>query len=90
MKVLFIVPHEDDEVFIGGPMILNLAHNPSYEIYVFISTNGDYYPFENSIRVKESVDGLLSMGVNKENIFFGGYGDSWKGKHIYNSSQIQQ
>lgn len=90
MKVLFIVPHEDDEVFIGGPMILNLAHTPSYEIYVFISTNGDYYPFENSIRVKESVDGLMSMGVNKENIYFGGYGDSWKGKHIYNSSQNQQ
>lgn len=85
-KVLFIVPHEDDEVFVGGPMILNLTHDPSYEVFVFIATNGDYYPFENEIRIKESLEGLKLMGVAKGKIFFGGYGDSWKGTHIYNSS----
>lgn len=36
-KVLFIVPHEDDEVFVGGPMILNLTQDPSYEVFVFIA-----------------------------------------------------
>lgn len=85
-KVLFIVPHEDDEVFVGGPMILNLTQDPSYEVFVFIATNGDYYPFENGIRIKESLAGLKLMGVAKDKIFFGGYGDSWKGTHIYNSS----
>ena len=68
-KVLFIVPHEDDEVFVGGPMILNLTQDPSYEVFVFIATNGDYYPFENGIRIKESLAGLKLMGVAKDKIF---------------------
>lgn len=85
-KVLFFVPHEDDEVFVGGPMIINLTKSKNYEVSVFIATNGDYYPFENRLRIKESLDGLNLMGVKKHNIYFGGYGDCWKKSHIYNSS----
>ena len=84
-KVLFIVPHEDDEVFVGGPMIMNLTKDFNYEVFVFIATNGDYYPFENGIRIKESLNALDMMGVKGDHIIFGGYGDCWRGTHIYNS-----
>ena len=83
-KVLFVVPHEDDEVFVGGPMLMNLTKDPNYDVYVFIATNGDYYPFENALRVKESLNALGMMGVRGDHIIFGGYGDCWRGTHIYN------
>lgn len=85
-KVLFMVPHEDDEIFVGGPLLVNLTNSKDYETFVFIATNGDYYPFENKIRVQESLMVLKEIGVAESNIFFGGYGDCWQGKHIYNSA----
>ena len=86
-KVLFMVPHSDDEMFVGGPLLVELVKSNKYDVFVFIATNSDYYPFENSIRVSESLTVLEEIGVKKENIIFGGYGDKWLGKfHIYNSS----
>lgn len=84
-KILFLVPHEDDELFVGGAMLINLIRSEKYDPYVFIATNGDYYPSENEIRTRESLDVLYSIGMKKENIIFGGYGDCWQGTHIYNS-----
>lgn len=86
-KVLFIVPHEDDELFVGGAMLANLAVNPKYEVYVLIATNGDYNPEDSKIRVKESIDALSVFGIEKNNIIFAGYGDEWKGQHIYHSKE---
>lgn len=86
-KVLFMVPHEDDELFVGGPMLINLVRDKKYDVYVFISTNGDYYPYEYKERIEESIKVLNTIGVKKENIIFGGYGDCWNGKHIYNSEK---
>jgi len=84
-KVLFIVPHEDDELLIGGALLINLVRDNGYDVSVFIATNGDYNPLQHSTRIQESLCALRSIGVRMDHIFFGGYGDSWKGKHIYNS-----
>lgn len=84
-KVLFIVPHEDDELFVGGQLLINLARNNKYDVRIFITTNGDYYPYEHKYRIDESINVLKKIGIKENNIIFGGYGDCWKGKHIYNS-----
>jgi len=84
-KVLFIVPHQDDELFVGGPLLINLIRDNEYDVYVFIATNGDYYSYDHKLRIKESIKVLTSIGLKKDRIIFGGYGDCWKGKHIYNS-----
>ena len=84
-KVLFIVPHQDDELFVGGPLLINLIRDNEYDVYVFIATNGDYYPYEHSCRVRESIKVLTTIGLKEDRIIFGGYGDCWKGIHIYNS-----
>ncbi len=84
-KVLFIVPHEDDELFVGGGMLVNLAMDPSYEPFVLIATNGDYFPKESKTRIRESLAALKVLGIGKANVIFGGYGDEWQGEHIYHS-----
>ncbi len=84
-KVLFIVPHEDDELFVGGGMIMNLTGSGNYEVNLFIATNGDYFASDCRKRIYESTRALLMMGIHEENIIFGGYGDNWKSSHIYNS-----
>ena len=89
-QVLFIVPHEDDELFVGGPMILNLAQSKKYDTRVYIATNGDYYPFEHKMRIQESLDALEVMGVPGDHVYFGGYGDGWGDKHLYNSEDTKK
>lgn len=84
-KVLFLVPHEDDELFIGGPLLINLSRDKNYDVYVFIATNGDYYSYEHCHRIMESIDVLATIGLKKTRIIFGGYGDCWRGPHIYNA-----
>ena len=72
-KVLFLVPHQDDEIYIGASTILNYLHSGS-EIYVAYTTNGDYYREEDTeIRRREAKHVLTDMGVAEENIFFLGY-----------------
>lgn len=84
-KALFLVPHEDDELFVGGPLLINLSRSDEYEVFVFIATNGDSVPYESKCRIKESLKVLSAIGVKRDHIIFGGYGDSWDGVHIYNT-----
>ncbi|MCR4763456.1 MAG: PIG-L family deacetylase, partial [Lachnospiraceae bacterium] len=84
-RVLLLVPHEDDELLIGGPMLVNLCRG-GREVFVYIATNGDYYPFESAHRAHESLEALALMGVAPDHIIFGGYGDDWQGKALYDSA----
>ena len=84
-KVLFFVPHEDDELLIGGGLLVSLARDEKYDVNVVIATNGDYYPYEHPNRIEESISALNTMGIDNDHIIFLGYGDGWQGKHIYNS-----
>ncbi|MBR0140446.1 MAG: PIG-L family deacetylase [Firmicutes bacterium] len=88
-RVLLLVPHEDDEMLVGGPMLVNLSRS-GCEIFVFIATNGDYYPFESAARAEESLKALEMMGVPRDRVIFGGYGDSWRGKGIYDSGYDEE
>ncbi len=85
-KALFVVPHEDDELLIGGGMLVNLIDSREWDVYVLIVTNGDYYPFEAKTRIQESIDAMTYLGIPQNNILFLGYGDCWNGTHIYNSN----
>lgn len=84
-KILFVAPHEDDEIFIGGPMIVNLLRLPEYDVHLLMTTNGDSYSFEGKTRIKELLAATALIGLDSEHVHFAGYGDGWKGKHIYNS-----
>lgn len=84
-KVLLIVPHQDDELFVGGGLFRTLATCGGYEAYVVYMTNGDYFPHEARVRLREALRVLAEFGaVEESHVFFLGYGDGWKdGGHIY-------
>lgn len=84
-KVLLIVPHQDDELFVGGGLLRSLAKGGEYEAYVVYTTNGDFFPHEAEVRLGEAVRVLTAFaGMEESHIFFLGYGDGWKdGGHIY-------
>ena len=85
-KVLFVVPHFDDELLVGGSLLYDFAHSKEWETYVLYYTNGDYYHYEAAVRQKEAISSCEILGVDKNHIIYMGYGDRWKGeKHIYNS-----
>ncbi len=84
-RLLVIVPHQDDEINIALSLIYSITKEKKHEVFVLYSTNGDYYPWWNEMRISESVKVLAALGVPKENIIYLGYGDRWLGpKHIYN------
>lgn len=84
-RILIIVPHQDDEINIAGSMIVQLIKR-NMDVNILYTTNGDYHSYEGPIRLKECICCLNLLGVPEKNIYFLGYGDTWKGKrHIYNS-----
>lgn len=90
-KVLLVIPHQDDELFVGGGLLKIFAERKEYEIYVVFTTNGDFFPEEAEIRLKESLAVLTKLYVIPEkNISFLGYGDGWQGdRHLYNQQGMQ-
>lgn len=86
-NIMVLVPHQDDEAIILGGIFEEYVRMGS-EITVVYSTNGDYVvPAET--RFSESIAYMERMGVKKENIIFMGYGDSWKGEHLYNAQPYE-
>ncbi len=87
-KVLLIVPHQDDELFVGGGLLRSLAKGGDYEAYAVYTTNGDFFPHEAEVRLGEAVRVLTEFaGMEESHIFFLGYGDGWKdGGHIYHQA----
>ena len=84
-KALFIVPHPDDELNIGGSFLYDLVQK-SVDVYVIYTTNGDSNKENGNNRILQAYNSLESMGVKKQNIIFLGYPDGWNGTvHIYNS-----
>lgn len=90
-KVLLIVPHQDDELFIGGGLLKLFADSGDYDINVVFTTNGDFFPWEGEVRLRESLRVLTGLyGIEDKNISFLGYGDGWCGdKHLYNLPDAQ-
>lgn len=72
-RILFVVPHEDDEINLAGDL-LNRFSEEGYDVFVVYTTNGDY-EFKAETRVSEALRALATLGVSSENVFFLGYGD---------------
>ena len=88
VKVLVLVPHQDDEINVAGNNIKNF-NDFGAEVHVCYSTNGDYVlPAE--VRIGEAVAALKILGCLKENIHFLGYADSLNNnnkEHIFYSKE---
>ncbi len=85
-RVLFLVPHEDDDIAMAGGTI-KLYVDGGADVRVAFATNGDIGSDPN-VRVREALRGLQILGVPEENVTFLGYGDRWDYrtyKHIYHA-----
>ena len=83
-RALIIVPHQDDELILAGPFWDRLQNE--YEVFVAFTTNGDYDLKERiNGRLLEALDALGQLSIDATHVIFLGYGDKWKGTHIYNS-----
>ena len=85
-SVMFIVPHEDDEINMAGATIYG-AIQEGLDVYVVFLTNGDYeYTFD--VRRNESYQMAKEIGLPQENIIFLGFGDFIGHEIIQNKSAI--
>lgn len=73
-EIMVMVPHEDDEVLIAAGVIKSGIQNGD-TVKVVLVTNGDYEGLGET-RIQESIDALTYLGVEKDNIYFLGYGDT--------------
>ncbi len=88
-KIMIIVPHQDDELFLCGTIIGCLTRVGA-TIRVVFSTNGDYgNSFER--RYREACKALSHYNIKESDIIFLGYGDQWNTEygHIYNAPDDQ-
>lgn len=85
-SVMFIVPHEDDEINMAGATIYG-AIQEGLDVYVVFLTNGDYeYTFD--VRRNETYQMAKEIGLPQENIIFLGFGDFIGHEIIQNKSAI--
>ncbi len=90
-NVMIIIPHQDDDILLVGGLIEEYAKNKS-NVSVVFTTNGDADNIA-EIRMNESIKVLGNLGIEKDKIYFLGFGNRWKEKefengfvkHIYNS-----
>lgn len=74
LKVLVIVPHEDDEINTCGSL-LHMLSDCGSKITLVYTTNGDW-KYNADTRMREAVAAAAFLGVHEKNLFFLGYGDS--------------
>ena len=89
--VMIVVPHQDDDINLLGGLIEQYTDAGS-RLSVVFTTNGDRYGISET-RAKETLSVLTQLGVEKEDIYYLGFGDQWNAQtfgdeeitHIYNS-----
>ncbi len=74
-KVLFIVPHEDDDLNLAQGVIESYVKAGS-EVYVLFATNGDHTNTAKE-RLDEAVLAETANGVSPDHLIFLGYGNDW-------------
>ena len=74
LKVLAIVPHEDDEINTCAALLKALSECGA-DLTLVYTTNGDW-KYDALTRMKEASEAAGVLGVRKEQILFLGYGDS--------------
>lgn len=76
MKILFIAPHQDDEIIAAGGLIQKCI-NSNDDFKILFATNGDYQgPHMALKRYYESKHAFTFLGGSEDNIFYLGYGDT--------------
>ncbi len=82
-KILVMVPHQDDEINLFGGLYEIFEEDS--EVFVLFSTNGDWMVSAET-RIREAVNALDRMGVDRDHIILLGYGDSLTrgSTHMYN------
>lgn len=88
-KALILVPHEDDELFLAGTVIVELK-KMNCSVMVAFSTNGDNGHSADK-RITQCLKALKKLGINRSNVFFLGYGDGNVSEygHLYHAPQNQ-
>ena len=85
-KVMFIVPHQDDEMNMAASALIG-AIDEGLEVILVYTTNGDYeYSFD--IRQKEVYNMARIIGLPYENIIFLGFADNISNELFSNPEQI--
>lgn len=84
-KVMFVVPHQDDDLNLGAGVIDSYRAAGTQVKVVFLS-NGDA-DFKDGYRLKEALRCQKALGVPAEDVIFLGYGDQYTSPygHIYNA-----
>ncbi|MDP4119698.1 MAG: PIG-L family deacetylase [Bacillota bacterium] len=86
-KIMFFVPHPDDELNLGAGLIERFIEFGS-DVWVVFATNGDYIDLENGKkRINEAIRSLKAMGVLKNNVILLGYANDWIQGDILNSTE---
>lgn len=78
-KFLVVVPHQDDEISVGGAVI-PLLREQGLIPHVLFCTNGDYR-ISAETRLHEAACALHVLGVPREHIHILGYADMLGGSH---------
>lgn len=84
IKVLVLVPHQDDEINLMRDLLVSLQSCKAI-VYVAYTTNGDY-SIPASVRYKEAIHSLDILGISRDQIIFLGYSDSFNdssNSHIF-------
>lgn len=84
-NAVVIVPHADDELLVGGSLLYALGHSNEWCVKLVFVSNSDYYSHEAEIRLNEALLVSRELGLLDDDVIFLGYGDTWLGKHLYNS-----
>lgn len=77
-SLLVIVPHPDDEALLAAGLIRETVLRGA-PVSVAVVSNGDYLcPTRDKgiVRLRESLNGMLGLGVPRRNIYFLGYPDT--------------
>lgn len=86
--MLLIVPHQDDEMLVGGSALYQFAQDKAWDTFVLYTTEGAAIHEDPETRMREAICALKVLGIPKKHIIFLGYGNGWQGRyHIYNAPE---
>ena len=84
-RVMFFVPHQDDDLNLMGGMIEEYVRYGS-EIYpVFFTTGDSDDPLSEGLRSREALEVLGDLGVPEEQVIFLGYACGWEESDLYDA-----
>ncbi len=86
MRILTIVPHQDDEIILCGSLFGGLLAKGD-EVFVVFTTNGDYNEEVRYVRMEEALRASEMYGISEDHVIFMGYANEYDSNdpHIYNA-----